>query len=52
MTDYLVMTVKANDSDEGTNGKVLYHLQVSVGGGAVSGCDWECHFIKMRSVIH
>lgn len=29
MTDYLVMTVKANDSDEGTNGKVLYHLQVN-----------------------
>ncbi|XP_055524329.1 cadherin-87A [Wyeomyia smithii] len=29
MTDYLVMTVKATDNDEGTNGKVLYHLQVN-----------------------
>lgn len=23
------MTVKATDNDDGTNGKVLYHLQVS-----------------------
>ncbi|XP_055623372.1 cadherin-87A [Toxorhynchites rutilus septentrionalis] len=29
MTDYLVMTVKATDNDDGTNGKVLYHLQVN-----------------------
>uniref|UniRef100_A0A8D8JF25 Cadherin-87A n=1 Tax=Culex pipiens TaxID=7175 RepID=A0A8D8JF25_CULPI len=27
--DYLVMTVKATDNDDGTNGKVLYHLQVN-----------------------
>lgn len=26
---YLVMTVKANDSDSGDNGKVSYHLQVN-----------------------
>ncbi|XP_055585161.1 cadherin-87A [Uranotaenia lowii] len=29
MTDYLVMTVKATDNDDGSNGKVLYHLQVT-----------------------
>ncbi len=27
--DYLVLTVKANDSDPGDNGKVSYHLQVN-----------------------
>uniref|UniRef100_A0A182NLH4 Cadherin domain-containing protein n=1 Tax=Anopheles dirus TaxID=7168 RepID=A0A182NLH4_9DIPT len=27
--DYLVMTVKATDNDSGTNGKVLYYLQVN-----------------------
>lgn len=27
--DYLVLTVKANDSDTGDNGKVSYHLQVN-----------------------
>lgn len=27
--DYLVLTVKANDSDNGENGKISYHLQVS-----------------------
>ncbi|XP_058466683.1 cadherin-87A isoform X2 [Malaya genurostris] len=27
--DYLVMTVKATDNDDGTNGKVLYHMQVN-----------------------
>lgn len=27
--DYLVLTVKANDSDSGDNGKISYHLQVN-----------------------
>lgn len=27
--DYLVLTVKANDSDSGENGKISYHLQVN-----------------------
>lgn len=27
--DYLVLTVKANDSDHGENGKISYHLQVN-----------------------
>lgn len=27
--DYLVLTVKANDSDNGENGKISYHLQVN-----------------------
>lgn len=29
MRDYLVLTVKANDSDNGDNGKISYHLQVN-----------------------
>ncbi|XP_053671726.1 cadherin-87A [Anopheles nili] len=29
MADYLVMTVKATDNDSGSNGKVLYYLQVN-----------------------
>lgn len=28
LRDYLVLTVKANDSDNGENGKISYHLQV------------------------
>jgi Cadherin domain len=29
LQDYLVLTVKANDSDNGENGKISYHLQVN-----------------------
>lgn len=29
LRDYLVLTVKANDSDNGENGKISYHLQVN-----------------------
>lgn len=51
MTDYLVMTVKANDSDDGTNGKVLYHLQVSVPKGVGWGVSFhqneECNSLEI-----